>query len=211
MGTPKDSLKTRKKIIKAAGQLFKDKGFKGVTVRDIAKNAGVHLGALNYHFRSKDALYREVLLVACERSSISEEEQNELMQIEPQDALYQIIKESLESYKKNDSSNWESILLSRECREPSSTFGEIVDTYFKPQSEFVAGIVAKIVGAPSDSHLVKFAEISMLGLIETCGSYRKYVEAVSPGLIDFGMKDGWFAKQITHLVIEAAKDKGELF
>jgi TetR/AcrR family transcriptional regulator, regulator of cefoperazone and chloramphenicol sensitivity len=208
MGTPRDSIKTRSKIIEAAGQLFKDRGFKGVTVREIAKNADVHLGALNYHFRSKDALYKEVLLAACEKSSISEDEQNKLLAIEPREALYLIIKESLKILEENESSNWESILLTRECWEPSSVFEEIVDSYFKPQSKFVADIVSKIAGLPSDSPMVKFAEISMLGLIETCGSYRKYVDAVSPGLMEFGMKDDWFAKQITHLVVEAAKQKG---
>lgn len=43
MGTPKDSVKTRAKIIDAAGMLFTRKGFKVVTVREIAKKANVHL------------------------------------------------------------------------------------------------------------------------------------------------------------------------
>jgi len=209
MGTPKDSLITRAKIIEAAGRLFKDTGYKGVTVRDIAKTANVHLGALNYHFRTKEALYREVLLEACKRSSVTIQEQEELMQLDPKDALYQIIRESLKYLIDQNSTHWQNVLLTRECWEPSPAFSEIVSVYFKPQSEFVARIIGKIVGKPYDSHLVKFAEISMLGLIETCGSYRNYIDAVSPGLLTFGVKDDWFAKKITHLVIEAAGQVSE--
>ena len=73
--------KTKAKIIEAAGRLFARKGLKGVTVREIAKDAQTHLGALNYHFRSKDELYREVLLEACRETSISPEEQKLLLQI----------------------------------------------------------------------------------------------------------------------------------
>ena len=208
MGTPKDSLITRARIIEAAGQLFKDKGFKGVTVRDIAKNAGVHLGALNYHFRSKDALYREVLLSACKTSAISEAEQEELLKMAPRDALYIIIRDSLKMLNGQDTSHWQSVLLTRECWDPSGAFGEIAEQYFKPQSDFIARILGKIVGKDADSHPVRFAEISMLGLIETCGSYRNYVEAVSPGLLAFGTENDWFARQITHLVIEAAGQEG---
>jgi AcrR family transcriptional regulator len=46
----------------AAGeQLFADRGFSAVSVRDIAAAAEVNVAAVNYHFQSKENLYREVL------------------------------------------------------------------------------------------------------------------------------------------------------
>lgn len=206
MGTPKDSLKTRSKIIEAAGQLFTEKGFKGVTVRAIATTAGVHLGALNYHFRTKEALYREVLLEACRIASICEADQESLAGMDPVDALYQIISISLKTLQEQGQSNWQSAILTRECREPGPVFTELADTYFKPQSDFLAKIIGKIVDRPLDSHAVQFAGISMLGLVETCGLYSHYVDAVAPGLLKFGKKEDWFARQITQLVIQAATD-----
>jgi AcrR family transcriptional regulator len=74
MGTPKDSKKTRAKLIEAAGQLFAKNGFNGVTVRDIAKRPHTHLSALNYHFRSKEALYREAIPETCKSDSITPKE-----------------------------------------------------------------------------------------------------------------------------------------
>jgi len=51
---------TREQILRAAEPLFAEHGFAGVTMRGIAKAAGVHLGQLPYHFGTKDALYRAI-------------------------------------------------------------------------------------------------------------------------------------------------------
>jgi AcrR family transcriptional regulator len=53
---------TRMKILEAAEELFVRKGFAGTTVRDIAGAAGVNPALINYHFRSKEDLYKGLLL-----------------------------------------------------------------------------------------------------------------------------------------------------
>ncbi len=47
---------TRNTILESALQLFRDKGFDAATMRDIAAQAGVALGAAYYYFDSKDAI-----------------------------------------------------------------------------------------------------------------------------------------------------------
>ncbi len=47
------------RIEHAATQLFADRGFDAVGVRDIARMAKVPVSAINYYFGSKEALYRE--------------------------------------------------------------------------------------------------------------------------------------------------------
>jgi TetR/AcrR family transcriptional regulator, regulator of cefoperazone and chloramphenicol sensitivity len=51
----------RERMISAAMELFAEKGYEGMTVRDLAAAAGVNVAAVNYHFGSKDALYHECL------------------------------------------------------------------------------------------------------------------------------------------------------
>ncbi len=46
----------RDRLISTALALFADKGFDGVTVRDIAKASGVSVGLINHHFKSKEGL-----------------------------------------------------------------------------------------------------------------------------------------------------------
>lgn len=47
---------TKQKILEAALKLFRKRGFERTTMRDVAKAAGVALGAAYYYFPSKDAL-----------------------------------------------------------------------------------------------------------------------------------------------------------
>src|ERR1700680_2147627 len=47
---------TRNTILESALQLFRDKGFDATTMRDVANQAGVALGAAYYYFDSKDAI-----------------------------------------------------------------------------------------------------------------------------------------------------------
>src|ERR1700680_3979294 len=58
---------TRDAIVKAAVSLFAEKAFQGTTARDIIVKARVNQAAINYHFKSKDGLYPEVLKTAFEK------------------------------------------------------------------------------------------------------------------------------------------------
>ncbi len=49
---------TRRRIIDAAADLFAERSFEGATTREIAARAGVTQPLLNYHFRSKGALWQ---------------------------------------------------------------------------------------------------------------------------------------------------------
>ena len=57
--TPRPSADaTRERILAAALDLFSELSFDGATTREIAARAGVTQGLLNYHFSSKDELWR---------------------------------------------------------------------------------------------------------------------------------------------------------
>jgi TetR/AcrR family transcriptional regulator, regulator of cefoperazone and chloramphenicol sensitivity len=48
------------RLIQVAMQMFADKGFDGITVRDIASAANVSVGLINHHFGSKEGLREAV-------------------------------------------------------------------------------------------------------------------------------------------------------
>jgi len=52
---------TRQRLLEAGRLLFARDGFEGASIRDITREAGANLGAVTYHFGSKEALYHEVL------------------------------------------------------------------------------------------------------------------------------------------------------
>jgi AcrR family transcriptional regulator len=62
MRYPSDYKKqTRKKILAAAGNLFREKGYNGVGVDAIMAEAGLTAGGFYSHFDSKEALFSEVI------------------------------------------------------------------------------------------------------------------------------------------------------
>lgn len=52
---------TRTRLIQVAGRLFAERGYDGVSVRDIVSAAKVNLGAVTYHFGSKQALFSKII------------------------------------------------------------------------------------------------------------------------------------------------------
>lgn len=52
---------TRTNLLDAAEQLFADRGFGSVSVREITSSVGANVAAVNYHFGSKERLIEEVI------------------------------------------------------------------------------------------------------------------------------------------------------
>ena len=61
---------TNDSLVRAARQLFARHGYDGTSVRAITQTAGANLGAITYHFGSKQALYEAVLVSAAVPSSL---------------------------------------------------------------------------------------------------------------------------------------------
>src|SRR5262245_45243700 len=51
----------KSRLVDVARELFAAHGYEGTSVRDITKKARANLGAITYHFGSKEALYHAVI------------------------------------------------------------------------------------------------------------------------------------------------------
>lgn len=60
---------TKDKILDAAEELFAERGYYGVSIRDITRHAGVELALANYHFGPKEDLFRHVIARRAEENS----------------------------------------------------------------------------------------------------------------------------------------------
>lgn len=56
-----DPRATRESLVTAAGSLFAARGFDGVTVAEVARQAGANKALISYHFGGKLQLYRTIL------------------------------------------------------------------------------------------------------------------------------------------------------
>jgi AcrR family transcriptional regulator len=67
MSAAKKSEETsREKLIRSAERLFAERGYNGVSVRDISNDAKVNSALVGYHFGGKEGLLTEVYTLQCE-------------------------------------------------------------------------------------------------------------------------------------------------
>jgi len=143
---------TRERLLKAAAQLFADRGFKKVTVRDICRAARANVSAVNYHFGDKTGLYREVLQLAIETMRATSDAAREAGEGLPADErLRRYINVSMCRTMSSGNVTWISRLIHREMTDPTPTLDAIVEQAFRPRVDDLAAMVAEILDCePND-------------------------------------------------------------
>lgn len=205
MGTKKDSELTRKKLIETAGELFAQKGFSAVTIREIAAASGTNLSAINYHFRDKESLYHDVLLEACDIASFSPEEQQQWLELDPAEALHKLTHETLKEYLSEDTSQWQTLLILQESKRQGPVFQKIMKEYLKPQTDFFAKLIASALKKNERDIEVQFKVVVLVGLLEIFGFYSHVVKAATPELFD-RMKEGtMLSEKLASLILSQPK------
>jgi AcrR family transcriptional regulator len=117
---------TRERVLEAAGELFAEKGFRDTTIREIKDRAGANIAAVNYYFRDKESLHREVLRRAFQFSCENVLEPTVSAAAPAADRLRFYIRASLESMLlPGIRPAWHTPLILREMSDPSPTFREI--------------------------------------------------------------------------------------
>ena len=137
--------RTRARLLKAAEELFGERGFKKVTVREICHAAKANVAAVNYHFGDKLGLYREVLQSAIDGMRAT----NEAARAEgkgrpPEEQLRLYIGVFL---AKILSPEREAVhrLITREVNDPTSALDALVEQGMRPRIEYLSGLVAEIM------------------------------------------------------------------
>ncbi len=140
-------LETRERLLKAATQLFADRGFKKVTVRDICRTARANVAAVNYHFGDKTGLYRETLQLAIETIRSTNDAARAAGEGLPaEERLRQYIKVSLCRVTSVSNLSWISRLVQRELSDPTPSVDALVDQALRQRFDDLAGMVAEILG-----------------------------------------------------------------
>lgn len=160
MSEPRDSKATRRAIIEAAGRLFAQRGFSGVTARQVASEAGVALSAIPYHFGSMDGLYREALVIACQVSPEAIPLAARAIAEAPDVGLRTAVRWAIVDASAAGTS-WPTRLLFREDLDPSPAFKEVLRTKIVPEWNWLRRVIARASGRAPDSPEVKFGVIAM--------------------------------------------------
>jgi TetR/AcrR family transcriptional regulator, regulator of cefoperazone and chloramphenicol sensitivity len=178
-------LETRERLLKAAGRLFGERGFNHVSVREISKEAGTNVAAVNYHFRDKLGLYRELIGTIAEgmnRGKIAALDAGAGRPAEEQLRTYirSFLHELLDSNPKAES--WMEKIMAREMTEPTPALDLIIEKGIRPASDRLAQIVAELAALPVNDERVVLFSGTVQGLCLWFRSSRTVAERMVPGL-----------------------------
>ncbi len=101
------AVSTRVRLLNAAEQLFAEYGFNGVSVRQIIDAANANLGAVTYHFNTKEELFKAVLL---RRAEPLREERRRVLEalgaagrdLELEEVLWAMLEPAFRASRRND-------------------------------------------------------------------------------------------------------------
>jgi AcrR family transcriptional regulator len=160
---------TRERLLEAAACVFAERGFRGATLREIARRADANLAAANYHFGSKQRLYLEVARERFERLEQrlagAEADLRDLAQLsraELEGRLHARVRTLLASLLEEDPIH--AALMQRELLDPSEVLPVIVRRWVEPMRGAMQRIVMHLAPGLSPEALAGCAE-SVVGQV----------------------------------------------
>jgi TetR/AcrR family transcriptional regulator, regulator of cefoperazone and chloramphenicol sensitivity len=183
--TPVVETETRSRLLRAAAHLFGERGFNHVSVREICKEAGTNVAAVNYHFRDKLGLYRELIGTVAEgmhRGKIAALDAGAGQPPEEQLRAYihGFLHQLLDSDPKEEC--WMDKLIAREMMEPTAALDLIIEKGIKPSGERLNRLVGDVLGLPPGDERVLLCAGTIQGLCLWHRTSRSVAERLVPDL-----------------------------
>jgi AcrR family transcriptional regulator len=172
----RDTAATRARLLDAARQLFAEREFADVTVRDICREAGANLALVNYYFGDKLGLYLEVVNEAI----ASVREFNALAMNAPagstaEDRLRHFVRALLQRvFEYRGADGWVHKLIQHEINRPTDAAARIMEEAIAPRLRYLAGVVTELLACPLNDPRVMQCVASVHGL---CLVYSRMVIA----------------------------------
>lgn len=164
MDKKKNASRTRLAIMESAGKIFAEEGFSKATVRDICREAGANIAAVNYHFGDKKGLYLSVLKHYQEMVFQTYPPDFGITAAQkPEEKLRAYIRSFLTRMMDDVHPPWFARLLAREFTEPTWAFDILVEGSIRPSFQLLADIVAAILGKKPDDRRVRLCSMSIVG------------------------------------------------
>lgn len=156
-------MNTRERLLHVASELFVERGYHGVTVRDISQRAEANLAAVGYHFGDKLNLYRAVIESAFERVR---QEGGELQlgaaELSPEDKLRFFVHSYLSKIVRPGAHvDWFQRLMRHELDHPSPIARELSERIFRPRMQYLGDLVAQMLGTSIADARVRLSVFSI--------------------------------------------------
>ncbi len=186
---------TRLKLLQAATDVFVEQGFQAARVQTIAKQAGVRLSAINYHFGNKAGLYLATLRYHADLAisqqplfpseSLSVEQQFRFM-------IHSLLVRLLDERQSNRLAR----LVLREMVNPTDAMDDIFQHVQSPQLQQVIKFLRICLPEADETRLLRTA-LSILGQCVIYALARPIIHRVDA---DFMRRENWLQELEEHIV-----------
>lgn len=190
--TIKKSEDTKNRLIKAAGEVFAERGFRSATVREICSRAGTPLGAMNYHFRDKRGLYAAVLEHSCRSAIEKYPPKFGLGDGEtPAEKLRSFVHTFLLRISDKGVPAWHMKLMAQEISDPTDVLGQVVESSVRPLYRYLVSIINELLNEDKPPEVEERDEIFLcaMSIVGQCLHYytgRRVIAALHPKSFDPG-------------------------
>ena len=164
-----NKIHTRERILEKAEALFAQKGYHGVSVREITTAAKCNMASVNYHFSNKKNLYlemfrsrwipREKQMYDAFLSSLAGKEAPS-----PDQILNALAEAYLKSPLTDEEVHRHRQLIVREMYSPTEAFEIVADQTLRPLFETLFGLLKPFLGARLEGNLT-FDIMSIFGIV----------------------------------------------
>lgn len=141
-----DGAATRARILEYAGELFAAQGLAATTSKAIAARAEVDLASINYHFDSREGLYRAVLVEAHRRFIELEQLEGIAADAAPAEAKLAMLLEAIVG--RIGDAQWSTAVLAREIAAPTAQIAVLRDEEAPPKLQIIMRILHEITAIP---------------------------------------------------------------
>jgi TetR/AcrR family transcriptional regulator, regulator of cefoperazone and chloramphenicol sensitivity len=198
VGPSDDSVRTRERVLTAAGEVFAERGFRDATVREICRRADANIAAVNYHFGDKANLYTQVLLYADELAMrrhpefptealgggpVGETQPGGMTTGCAEQLLRGFVRQFVARVFDEERPQWHDVLIERELVEPTGALAELAQKNIKPRALLLQSIVRRLMvddELRADQRAVELAAASVVGQVMLYHRCRAMMEHLMP-------------------------------
>jgi len=170
-------------LVAAATEVFAAAGYRGATVRDICRQAGANVAAVNYHFGGKEGLYEEVLRCGLRRAlTLFPPDGGVSAGATAEERLRGFIRSFLERMVATGPEASHGRLLMREMVDPTPALDAVVAQELRALMDRLAGMVREVLGANVGEEDVALGVASIVGQVVFYHHCRAVIPVAFPAL-----------------------------
>lgn len=153
---------TRQRLLRAAADVFSERGPRGATVRAIVARANANVAAVNYHFRSKSMLYEAVLAESIQ-ALVSTPPPAEGENHSPMQRLERFIDRTISGAMADQVRRRHARLLAHEMLDPTGALARLAQSEAAPHFREALTVVSAFLPAEADEKAKVFAAAWLIG------------------------------------------------